>query len=91
MEIQSTFNEIQNPKQSNRYETNKKYYNSHKLQAHRLSLLFAVKTRGRIPTLSSVEKYSLKIEEIVEKWREYHTDDRGSGPPGMLRTFELFP
>ena len=51
---------------SSRYETNKKYYNSHKLKARRLSLLFAVKTRGRIPTLASVEKYSLEIGEIVQ-------------------------
>ena len=84
--------ELQKPIQvskSNRYETNKKYYNSHKLKAHRLSLLFAVKTRGRIPTLASVEKYSLEISEIVQKWREYKsTKAPGEIPPLKIMKFE---
>lgn len=70
---------------SSRYATNKKYYNSNKLKAHRLSLLFAVKTRGRIPTLQSVEKYSLKIEEIVQKWREY----KSTKLPGEIPSLKL--
>ena len=84
--------EIQNPilYKSSRYEANKKYYNSHKHKAHRLSLLFAVKTKGRIPSLATVEKYSLEIGEIVQKWREYKsTKSPGEIPPLKIMKFEV--
>ena len=84
--------EIQNPilYKSSRYEANKKYYNSHKHKAHRLSLLFAVKTKGRIPSLATVEKYSLEIGEIVQKWREYKsTKSSGEIPPLKIMKFEV--
>ena len=33
----------------------------------------------------------LCVRTNYDRTNYYHTDDRGSGPPGMLRTFELFP
>ena len=56
---------------SSRYHANKKYYSLNKNNAHKLSLLFAGKTRGRVPNLKTVEKYDITIAELVEKWRIY--------------------
>ena len=54
-----------------------------------MSLLFAVKTRGRVTTLASVEKYSLDIGEIVQKWREYKaTKAPGEIPPLKSMKFQ---
>ena len=54
-----------------RYISNRKYYEKNKSKSHRSSLLYAVKLKGRIPSLASVQKYDIDIKELVCKWREY--------------------
>ena len=54
----------------NRSVANKKYYEQHKKQSHRSSLLHHVK-KGRVPFLRSVQLYDITIMEIVERYRIY--------------------
>ena len=50
---------------------NRHFYEEHKEQNHRASLLCAIEHKGRVPKLVSVEKYNILIEELVPKWRAY--------------------
>ena len=50
---------------------NRLFYEDHKNENHRASLLCAVQTRGRVPKLQSIQKYNIEIAELVDKWRHY--------------------
>ena len=52
-----------------RAEINHEYYVNNKFVSHRNSLLFDVRSKGRVPTLHSIKKYNIKIEELVKNWR----------------------
>ena len=52
-----------------RQEINHKYYVNNKFISHRNTLLFDIKSKGRIPTLNSIKKYSIEIQEVVKNWR----------------------
>ena len=54
-----------------RYERNRKYYLKHTHESLRSTLLHNVKTKGRIPSESTVKKYDLKPEELIKEWRIY--------------------
>ena len=52
-------------------EADKKYYDTHKFANHRAAVLLAVKHKGRVPKLQSIQKYNIEIQELVDKWREF--------------------
>ena len=54
-----------------RYERNRKYYLKHTHESLRSTLLHNVKSKGRIPSESTVKKYDLKPEELIKHWRIY--------------------
>ena len=54
-----------------RYERNRKYYLKHTHESLRSTLLHNVKSKGRIPSESTVKKYELKPEELIQNWRHY--------------------
>jgi len=54
-----------------RYECNRKYYLKHTHESLRSTLLHTVKTKGRIPSMQTVEKYNLEPEELIRAWRLY--------------------
>ena len=58
-------------KKNARYERNRKYYLKHTFESLRSTLLHNVKSKGRIPSISTVEKYNLKPEELIREWRQY--------------------
>ena len=52
-----------------RYERNRKYYLKHTYESLRSTLLHNVKSKGRIPSIATVNKYNLKPEELIKEWR----------------------
>ena len=59
-------------KQKNaRYERNRKYYLKHTFESLRSTLLHNVKSKGRIPSMSTVGKYNLTPEELIREWRQF--------------------
>ena len=54
-----------------RYERNRKYYLKHTHESLRSTLLHNVKSKGRIPSESTIKKYDLKPEELIKNWRLY--------------------
>ena len=60
--------ETKNP----RYERNRKYYLKHTWESLRSTLLFNVKSKGRIPSMATVKKYNLLPEELIKEWRQYN-------------------
>ena len=60
-----------------RAEINHEYYVNNKFVSHRNSLLFDVRSKGRVPTLHSIKKYSIEIQELVKNWRIFkeNTED----------------
>ena len=52
-------------------EADQKYYDTHKYANHRAALLFAVKKKGRVPKLQSIQKYNIDVAELIGKWREF--------------------
>ena len=71
-----------------RYISNRKYYEKNKSKSHRSSLLYAVKLKGRIPSLASVQKYDIDIKELVCKWRAYCKDLLVDVSPVRLMKFQ---
>ena len=52
-----------------RYERNRKYYLKHTHESLRSTLLHNVKSKGRLPSMKTTKKYSLKPEELIKEWR----------------------
>ena len=63
-------NKIEETKNA-RYKRNRKYYLKHTWESLRSTLLHNVKSKGRIPSMSTVEKYNLLPEELIQEWRVY--------------------
>ena len=59
------------PTQRSRYERNRKYYLKNVEASLRSTLLHNVKSRGRIPSMKTVERYQISPEELLTKWRIY--------------------
>ena len=59
------------PKHGPRWERNRKYYLKNTHASLRSTLLHNIKTNGRIPSESIVQKYSLNVEELIKNWRLY--------------------
>ena len=60
-----------------RYERNRKYYLKNNDASLRSTLLHNIKTRGRVPSLKTTQKYGLLPEELMKNWRIYkekHTE-----------------
>ena len=45
------------------------YYLNHKWMSHRNTLLFDVRSKGRVPNLHLVSKYEITIGELVKNFR----------------------
>ena len=54
-----------------RYERNRKYYLKNTHASLRSTLLHNIKTRGRIPSIKTTQKYCLLPEELMKNWRIY--------------------
>ena len=54
-----------------RYERNRKYYLKNTHASLRSTLLHNIKTRGRVPSLKTTQKYGLLPEELMKNWRIY--------------------
>ena len=63
--------EIEQIQKNARYIRNRKYYLKHTHESLRSTLLHNVKKKGRIPSLVTVEKYSLTPEELIKEFRQY--------------------
>ena len=61
--------ELLKANKKSRAEINHEYYVNNKLISHRNSLLFDIRSKGRVPTLHSIHKYNIKIEELVKNWK----------------------
>ena len=45
---------------------NKKYYDSHKPQCYRKSLIYDIRKSGRIPKKEIMQRYNLTLEEFIK-------------------------
>ena len=77
MDNKNESEEIQENEKNARYERNRKYYLKHTFESLRSTLLHNVKSKGRIPSISTVEKYNLKPEELIREWRQYKENVSG--------------
>ena len=59
------------PNHGPRWERNRKYYLKNTHASLKSTLLHNIKTNGRIPSESIVNKYSLKLEDLIKNWRLY--------------------
>ena len=64
-------NQIEVKQKNSRYERNRKYYLKHTSESLRSTLLHNVKSKGRIPSMKTVEKYKILPEELIKEWRVY--------------------
>ena len=65
-----------------RYERNRKYYLKHTHESLRSTLLHNVKSKGRLPSMKTTKKYSLKPEELIKEWRIYR-ENAGADCPAL--------
>ena len=59
------------PVRGPRYERNRKYYLKNALASMRSTLLHNVKSKGRIPSMKTVDRYQISPEELLKNWRIY--------------------
>ena len=53
-------------KTTKKSEHNKRYYNLHKKQCYRKSLIYDIRKIGRIPKKEILERYNLSLDEFIK-------------------------
>ena len=60
-------------KKAKKAEWNRQYYDSHKKNSFKKSLMFDVRRVGRVPSVETISKYELDPLQILIAWRQYRT------------------
>lgn len=58
-------------KKAKKAEWNRQYYDSHKKNSFKKSLMFDVRRVGRVPSVETIMKYELDPMQILLAWRQY--------------------
>ncbi len=72
-----------------RYERNRKYWLKNVKASLRSTLLYNVKSNGRIPSNKTIKKYDLMPEELIKNWRFYKEKIGEDMPPLKKLKFEI--
>ena len=58
-------------KKAKKAQWNRQYYDSHKKNSFKKSLMFDVRRVGRVPSVETITKYDIDPMQILIAWRQY--------------------
>lgn len=58
-------------KKAKKTQWNRQYYDSHKKNSFKKSLMFDIRRVGRVPSVETINKYEVDPMQILIAWRQY--------------------
>ena len=67
-----------------RVDYNHAYYVKHKAENDKRQLLSLIRTKGRVPHLSTVQRRNIHVKEVIDAWQAYKDKAKEIPPTKVL-------